>query len=1623
MFNSIMLKKLLFLSCVTLLLCGVISESAAQSISAVLVTNTSGAIPAGGYCAGQQIRVAFTATGFSGTPTFSVQFSDAAGIFSASPTVIGTGTGSPITATLPVGAAAAAGYKVRVSSGATVSAASTAFQINPIATVNPVANITPCSGAGVGGISFSSSSAGASFTWTSSANVGFGTSGSGSIPAFTATNAGTTATVTVNPSVNGCPGIPITFTVAVQSAASVNSISNVNLCNGSGAAGINFSSPTPGATFTWTSTANVGFGTSGSGNINGFTAVNGSSSTVTATVTVTPSANGCTGTPRSFSVTVFPTNTTVNPLSSIAYCDDASVGAINFSSPTAGATFDWTSNINVGFGTSGSGNIPSFVANNNGTTDAVATVTVTPKAGGCPGIPTTFTVTVRPRATVNGIGNASYCNGAPGAAINFSSPTSGATFNWSSNANVGFGTSGSGNISAFTAANGGVSSLSATVTVTPSYGGCTGTGSTFNVVVNPTATVNPISNASFCGGIPVGGTAFSSPSPGASFSWTSSANVGFGTSGSGNIGGYNTINSSTTQIVSTVNVTPSVGGCAGTSKSFTVTVNPTPTVNGVTNAVYCNSNPGAAIAFSGPVAGTNFSWTGSINVGFGVSGSGNINAYTATNAGANPLVTSISVTPTTGTCTGPATGFTVTVNPTPSVGSITDAAFCGNVNAPAIGFSSATPGTSFAWTSSSNVGFGTSGSGNIGAYTTVDSDDAATSTVTVTPTANTCVGPARTFTVTVNPSPKVNVVGNVVFCNTTAAPAIGFSSPTSGTNYTWNASSNVGFGTSGSGNIAAYTATNGGSGVVVSTVNVTPKTAVCTGPTRSFTVTVNPTPVVNAIGNITYCGSASGAPINFSSPTSGTTFTWASSGNVGFGTSGSGNIAGYTVTNPVTTTATASITVNPTANSCAGPASTFTITVNPTPAVNLPAPGPVCANSTGPALPFSSSTPNTNFTWSSSINVGFGTGGTGNINGGFTALNNSGNVVTATVNVIPSTSTCTGALQQFNFVVNPTPGNPSATTPIIYCATAIPQPLTANGSNIKWYTEPTNGTGSGIAPTPSTNNATDNSLTTSYYVSQTNQYNCESQRSQVQVTVKPLPPTALVAKQEYLLCQFDPAVQLDAKLQGTGQSLLWFLSTNSESTETPTITTDTGFEGTFAVLQIRDGCRGPRTEIKVNVRTTPPPTVTPDITCQNATPRALQATGTNLKWYNTNKTGGTPQNTPNIPPTQTPGTYQFYVTQTGANGCESPRAELTVIIQPLPSATVTGGSTITQGQSAPLSLAFTGQGPWTYTLSNGLTLATTQNPTTITVSPLETTVYTITKITNSCGEGSPAGSATINVRVATIDVGNPSVTSVCAGKTFTMPYFSSDFFPSNTQFRVQISKTNDDASFQTITTDGSNSPLTATVPAGATAGNYFVRVVGVASNFTVKGKVSPVQITVRELPTATISGPASIYENESAKLAIAFTGETPWKITYRDSLAVKDTTFETSATPYEFTVKPGKTNTYRVLSISNGCGNGPATSRLVLVVNPVLSIAPVNGTEWLKVYPVPVQARCTIEIEGGMNKPVSVTISDGFGRVMLRQETSSSKDELDFSALAPGVYYLNAEQNGRIARRKILKIQ
>ena len=89
-------------------------------------------------------------------------------------------------------------------------------------------------------------------------------------------------------------------------------------------------------------------------------------------------------------VTVHPV-VTVNAISNKEGCINNSVPATTFTSPTAGVTFTWTnSNTAIGLGASGTGNQPQFTATQPGT----ATITVTPYYSGCPGTPSTYTLTI-----------------------------------------------------------------------------------------------------------------------------------------------------------------------------------------------------------------------------------------------------------------------------------------------------------------------------------------------------------------------------------------------------------------------------------------------------------------------------------------------------------------------------------------------------------------------------------------------------------------------------------------------------------------------------------------------------------------------------------------------------------------------------------------------------------------------------------------------------------------------------------------------------------------------------------------------------------------------------------------------------------------------------------------------------------------------------------------------------------------------------------------------------------------------------------------------------------------------------------------------------------------------------
>ncbi len=185
---------------------------------------------------------------------------------------------------------------------------------------------------------------------------------------------------------------------------------------------------------------------------------------------------------------------TVTVPANITITKGGTLATTNFVSTPTGATFTWTnSNTAIGLVSSGSGNVPSFIATNTGTTAIVATITVTPTISGTVGTPSAYIITVSPTTPSSGTptvtvpANITVDNEVAVSATSFLSSPTGGTFTWTnSNTAIGLAASGSGNIPSFTATNSGTAAIIATITVTPTVNNIKGTPSSYTITVNPT---------------------------------------------------------------------------------------------------------------------------------------------------------------------------------------------------------------------------------------------------------------------------------------------------------------------------------------------------------------------------------------------------------------------------------------------------------------------------------------------------------------------------------------------------------------------------------------------------------------------------------------------------------------------------------------------------------------------------------------------------------------------------------------------------------------------------------------------------------------------------------------------------------------------------------------------------------------------------------------------------------------------------------------------------------------------------------------------------------------------------------------------------------------------------------
>ncbi|HEY0029706.1 MAG TPA: PKD domain-containing protein [Bacteroidia bacterium] len=250
----------------------------------------------------------------------------------------------------------------------------------------------------------------------------------------------------------------------------------------------------------------------------------------------------------------------------------------------------------------------------------------------CPSSTTSYTVTVvdvngcvtstntavpvMPSSTVTVPSSTSVCRDATVAAGIFSSTPAGATYVWTnSNTSIGLAANGTGNVPSFVATNPGASPISATITVTPTYGGCPGTPNSYTITVKPLPVITvPPSNSACSGGCVTLNA--SSSGAGSTFLWSPSTYLA-------TVGISNPVCCPLTSINYTITVTDT-GGCSANAVTTVLLNGPASSGISATNTTGCAVCDGT-ISMS-PIGGTGpylYSWPG------GASGMGTTTGYCA----------------------------------------------------------------------------------------------------------------------------------------------------------------------------------------------------------------------------------------------------------------------------------------------------------------------------------------------------------------------------------------------------------------------------------------------------------------------------------------------------------------------------------------------------------------------------------------------------------------------------------------------------------------------------------------------------------------------------------------------------------------------------------------------------------------------------------------------------------------------------------------------------------------------------------------------------------------------------------------------------------------------------------
>jgi len=376
--------------------------------------------------------------------------------------------------------------------------------------------------------------------------------------------------------------------------------------------------------------------------------------------------------------------------------------------------------------------------------------------------------------------------------------------------------------------------------------------------------------------------------------------------------------------------------------------------------------------------------------------------------------------------------------------------------------------------------------------------------------------------------------------------------------------------------------------------------------------------------------------------------------------------------------------------------------------------------------------------------------------------------------------------------MNSTPAAPVVTTPVSYCQGASSIALSASGASLMWYTT-LGGPGTSIAPIPTT--ATPG--TTTYYVTQ-NDGTCESKPSAIVLTINPLPTASISGTTAVCQNSLSPDITFTGS-GGTapytftytvnGGSAQTVTTTSGNSVTVPQVTTSSG-SFIYSLVSVRDASSTACSNAQSGTSTitvNPLPTATISGTtavCENDASPKVTFTGTSgtapfTFTYNVNggasqtvtTTSGNSVDVSQI--TSTPGSFVYNlisVSDASSTACSNNQSGTsTITVNPLPTATISGTSTVCQNTVSPV-ITFTGSSgtapyTFTYTINGGASqTVTTTSGSSVTVSQPTTVSGSYVYSLVSVKDGSSTACSNAQTGSSTITV-NPLPTATISGST------------------------------------------------------------------------------------------------------------------------------------------------------------------------------------------------------------------------------------------------------------------